>query len=127
LALVNVTDDQVKLFFTQKTIKPEVEQALRKIISQKNEISGFDHEIQNRQTQVGTINQDQQRLRENMKALKGSAEERTLLQRYTHELNDQEDKLESVRAEMSKLESRRAESRQQLDRMLQELTLDEAI
>jgi hypothetical protein len=127
LALVNVTDDQIKLFFTQKTIKPEVEQALRKIISQKNEIAGFDHEIQTRQTQVGTINQDQQRLRENMKALKGSAEERTLLQRYTHELNDQEDKLESVRAEMSKLELRRAESRQQLDRMLQELTLDEAI
>jgi hypothetical protein len=127
LALANVTDDQIKLFFAQKTIKPELEQSLRKIISQKNEIAGFDREIQSLQTQVGTINQDQQRLRENMKALKGSAEEKALLQRYTHELNDQEDKLESVRGEMSKLELRRAESRQQLDRMLQELTLDEAI
>ena len=127
LALANVTDDQIKLFFSQKTIKPELEQALRKIIQQKNEIAGFDHEIQTRQNEVGTINQDQQRLRENMKALKGSTEEKALLQRYTHELNDQEDKLQSVRAEMSKLELRRAESRQQLDRMLQELTLDEAI
>ncbi|HEY6350864.1 MAG TPA: carboxypeptidase regulatory-like domain-containing protein [Candidatus Angelobacter sp.] len=127
LALANVTDDQINLFFRQKTIKPEVEQALRKIIQQKNEIAGFDHEIQGRQNQVNTINQDQQRLRENMKALKGSAEEKALLQRYTHELNDQEDKLESVRAEISKLELKRTESRQQLDRMLQELTLDEAI
>ena len=127
LALANVTDDQVKLFFSQKTIKPEVEQALRKIIGQKDEIAGFDREIQSRQTQVNNINQDQQRLRENMKALKGSAEEKALLQRYTHELNEQEDKLQSVRAETSKLELRRAESRQQLDRMLQELSLDEAI
>jgi hypothetical protein len=127
LALANVTDDQIKLFFAQKTINPELGQALRKIIQQKGEIAGLDREIQSRQTQIGTINQDQQRLRENMKALKGSAEEKALLQRYTHELNDQEDKLESVRGEMSKLELRRAESRQQLDRMLQDLTLDEAI
>ena len=125
LALVNVTDEQIKLFFSQKSIKPEVEQALRGIIQQKNEIAGLDQEIQGRQGQVNSINQDQQRLRENMKALKGSAEEKALLQRYTHELNDQEDKLESVRADMTKLELRRAEKRQQLDRMLQELTVDE--
>src|SRR5215471_5122757 len=93
LALANVTDDQIKLFFSQKTIKPGVEQALR----------------------------------ENMKALKGSTEEKALLQRYTRELNEQEDKLQSVRAESSRLELRRAESRQQLDRMLQDLSLDEAI
>ena len=63
LALANVTDDQIKLFFSQKTIKPELEQALHKIIQQKNEIAGFDHEIQTRQNQVGTLNHDQQRLR----------------------------------------------------------------
>ena len=125
LALANVTDEQIKLFFSQKTIKPDVEQALRGIIQQKNEIASLDQEIQSQQGQVNSINQDQQRLRENMKALKGSAEEKALLQRYTHELNDQEDKLESVRGEMSKLELRRAEKRQQLDRMLEELTVDE--
>ena len=127
LALVNVTDDTIKLFVSEKTIKPEVEQALRKIIEQKSAIAGLDHEIQNRQGEVNNINQDQQRLRENMKALKGSAEEKALLQRYTHELNDQEDKLQTVRSEMAKLELQRGEKRQQLDRMLQEITLDTSI
>lgn len=127
LALVNVTDDTIKLFVSEKTIKPEVEQALRKIIEQKSQIAGLDHEIQNRQGEVNNINQDQQRLRENMKALKGSAEEKALLQRYTHELNDQEDKLQTVRSEMAKLELQRGEKRQQLDRMLQEITLDSSI
>ncbi|HEY6971649.1 MAG TPA: carboxypeptidase regulatory-like domain-containing protein [Candidatus Angelobacter sp.] len=127
VALINVTDDTIKMFFSEKTINPGVEQALRKIIVQKGEIAALDHEIQNRQGEVTTINQDQQRLRENMKALKGSAEEKALLQRYTHELNEQEDKLQAVRAEIAKLELQRVEKRQQLDKMLQEITLDASI
>ena len=36
------------------------------------------------------------RLRENVKALKGSAEEKALLQRYTKQLNSQESRLEEL-------------------------------
>lgn len=127
IALSSVTDDQIRIWFNDKTLKPELAEALQKIIAKKNEIAGFERELQARQAVVGTINQDQQRLRENMKALKGSAEEKALLQRYTRELNDQEDKLQNVRGEMSKLEADRNQGRQQLDKMLQDLTFDEAI
>jgi hypothetical protein len=127
IALSNVTDDQVKVWVSENLIKPETLQVLQKIIQQKNEIAGYEREIQARQAQVNTINQDQQRLRENMKALKGSVEEKALLQRYTHELNDQEDKLQTVRTEITAREQQRDKSREQLDKMLQELTLDEAM
>jgi predicted nucleic acid-binding Zn-ribbon protein len=127
VALSSITDDQIKLLFTEKVIKPEVEQALRKIIQQKNEIAALDQQIQTRESQIKDINQDQQRLRENMKALKGSEEEKSLLQRYTRQLNDQEDRLDTVRAEIAKLQLSRTEKRQKLDTMLQELTLDENI
>ena len=40
---------------------------------------------------------DQQRLRENMKSLKGSAEEKKLLERYTQQLDAQETRLEALR------------------------------
>jgi hypothetical protein len=127
IALSNVTDDQVRIWFNDKTIKPELEQALRKIIQQKNQISGIDQQMQTRQSQINSINQDQQRLRENMKALKGSVEEKTLLQRYTRELNDQEDKLQATRTELENLSAQRAAGQRQLDQMLQELSLDESI
>ena len=71
------------------------------------------------------INEDQARLRENMKALKGSAEEKALLQRYTKELNDQEDKLQAARSDVATLEQQRAKAQEKLDTMLQEMTLDE--
>lgn len=127
IALSSVTDDQIRIWSNDKVIGPDLQQALQKIVAKKSEISEFDRGIQFRQAVINSINQDQQRLRENMKALRGSAEEKSLLQRYTHELSDQEDKLEAVRTEISKLESQREEGRQQLDRMLQDLTLDEAI
>jgi hypothetical protein len=127
IALSNVTDDNIRIWFNDKTLKPELEQALRKIISKKSEIAAFDRELEERKAQVTSINQDQQRLRENMKALKGSTEERALLQRYTRELNDQEDKLHTVRGEMSSLEAKRNQGRQELDKMLQNFSFDEAI
>ena len=51
--------------------------------------------------QLKASSQDQQRLRENMKALRGSAEEKQLLQRYTRQLDDQENKLDALRREIA--------------------------
>ncbi|HWX56709.1 MAG TPA: DUF4139 domain-containing protein [Verrucomicrobiae bacterium] len=125
IALSNMTDDQIKLLVSANVLKPETIQALEKIVQQKNAIAALDRQIQDRQTQIGSINQDQERLRENMKALKGSAEEKSLLQRYTKELNDQEDKLQAVRSEIASLQQQSAKAREQLDKMMQEMTLDE--
>ena len=44
---------------------------------------------------------DQQRLRENMKALRGSAEEKQLLQRYTRQLDAQETRLDALQTEIA--------------------------
>jgi hypothetical protein len=127
VALSSVTDDQMRIWFSDQTLKPELDQALEKIIAKKGEIATFDAQIKVREAQVRSINQDQERLRENMKALKGSPEEKALLQRYTRELNDQEDRLQTVRGEMTKLESERSQGQQQLNKILEDLTFDEAI
>ena len=90
-------------------------------------MAGFDRQIQEHQAHITEIDRDQQRLRENMKALKGSPEEKALLERYTRALNDQEDKLQSTRNEIATLQQQREKSRAQLDGMLQGLVLDETI
>ena len=43
--LSNVTDDQIKFFLAAKMINPEIEQALRKVIAQKNSIAALDAEV----------------------------------------------------------------------------------
>ena len=65
------------------------------------------------QKEHNAIGVDQQRLRENMKALRGSNEEKQLLQRYTRQLDQQETRLETLQTEMAgvttELEKLRAE------------------
>jgi hypothetical protein len=60
-----------------------------------------------------------------MKVLKGSAEEKALLQRYTRQLDSQEDRLNTLTKEISDVQEKQAQAQQQLDRMVQEITLDE--
>jgi hypothetical protein len=123
-AINNLTDDQITLFVRQKTVNPEIEQALRRIVAQKNVVAGFDRELQARAAETKRIFDDQQRLRENMKALKGSAEEKTLLQRYTKELDDQENRLDAIRKETAQLEQQRQAAQAELNRMIEELQFD---
>src|SRR5438105_13473506 len=85
-ALNGITDDQIGAFLLQKSINPEIEKALRNIVAQKNVVADFDSKIKGQQKTIEQIFADQSRLRENMKALKGSAEEKALLQRYTKQL-----------------------------------------
>lgn len=120
----NVTDDQITLFLRQKSINAEVEAALRKIVEQKNRVAALDAEISRRNNEKQKIYDDQQRIRENLKALKGSPEERALTQRYTQQLADQETRLETLRKETQDFQTKRDQAQVELDNMIQSLSLD---
>lgn len=123
----NITNDQLLLFVKEKAIKPELEQSLRAVLSKKAEISGVDLSILSRRQEINRISQEQNRLRENMKALKGGAEEKALLQRYVQQLNRQEDRLTTLNNEINDWESKRTELSAELDRMVQKITMDEKL
>src|ERR1039458_7801582 len=122
--LTNVTDNQIKFFLDQKMINPEVEKALRRIAAQKNEIAVIEAVITGRRSQVSSISDDQQRVRENMKALKGSAEEKALVERYVRELNEQEDRVQSLRREIAELQQKRDAAQSALNGMIEALQME---
>ena len=120
----DLTDDQITLFLQQKSINPQVEAALRKIVEQKDHVASLEDEISRRDDEKQKIYDDQQRLRENLKALKGSPEERALTQRYTQQLADQETRLQALAKETADFQAKHDAAQDQLDKMIQELTLD---
>ena len=122
--LTNVTDDQVKYFLVQKMINIETERVLRKVILQKNDIAQLDATIAGRKTQITSISEDQQRVRENMKALKGSAEEKALVERYVKELNEQEDRMQSLRHEITDLQAKRESAQKTLNETIEALQME---
>ncbi|HEY1465247.1 MAG TPA: hypothetical protein VGF44_17665 [Terriglobales bacterium] len=124
-ALTNLNSDQVEYFTQQSRVTPEMKQIFQRVMAQKSKISGFDQQINQRKQQTEQISNDQGRIRENMKALKGGAEERALLQRYTGELNTQEDKLDTLRKEVAELQSQRTQANSELEAMIMNINLDE--
>ena len=116
--------DQIEAFTTERELTPEIDSALRQIIAQKDAISKLNADLRSKQADVDRIFQDQERMRENMKALKGTPEEKALAQRYTGELNDQEMRLATLRTEISNLETAQKQAQQDLDPMIEKLTFD---
>ena len=122
--LDNITDDQVALMVREGSVNPAIEQALRGIIDQKAQVAELDSEGEKRDAEITRIYDDQQRLRENLKVLKGSAEEKALTQRYTQQLSDQETHLEKLRLEKEDIEKKSGAAQEQVDKMIQELSID---
>jgi hypothetical protein len=122
--LTNLTNDQIVLFERQKSINPEVEAALRKIIEQKGQVAALDAQISAKNAETKKIYDDQSRIRENLKALKGTPEERALTQRYIQQLADQETRLEAIQHETADLTSKREQAQAILEAMINSLTLE---
>ena len=121
--LTDLTQDQVQVLAVENRVTPELQQAFRQVLDQKNRISEVQSQLTNRQHELKEIGEDQARIRENMKALRGSTEEKALLQRYTHQLDTQEDRLTALHKEIGDLSKRRADEQQRLEDMVQHITL----
>jgi len=121
--LTDITQHQVEVLATENVMTPELQAAFRRVLDQKNQISKLQSETGTRQKELGAINTDQARIRENMKALRGSVEEKALLARYTHQLNSQEDRLNLLHREITELEQKQAAEQQKLEDMVQHITL----
>jgi septal ring factor EnvC (AmiA/AmiB activator) len=120
----NVTHEQIAQFVEGRAITPEIEQALRRILAQKAAVANLESQKEARDGDQDKIFDDQQRLRENMKSLKGSAEEKALLQRYTQQLNAQETRLEELRKAMDQLDEEISKAQAALDQMIESLVFD---
>jgi hypothetical protein len=123
-SISDLNTDQIDVFVKAKTITPEMAQALQKIMDQKAVVAKLEEEMENRQKDIDRIVEDQGRLRENMKALRGSAEEKALLQRYTKQLDEQETQLETLRKTIRDTEALRDKANDQLEKMIDELQFE---
>ena len=119
-----VTNDEIELLLREKAINAAVEKTLRTITAQKKVVADLDATMKELQKTIDLIFGDQGRLRENMKALKGSAEEKALLLRYTKQLDDEETQLDVLRRKRQEAEDGQKSANAALQKMIQDLQMD---
>lgn len=101
-----------------------LQRALAPLLAKRSELAAIERQVGTLEGQLKAIVEDQQRLRENMKALRGSAEEKQLLQRYTRQLDDQENKLDALRREIASTTGRRDAAQQELNALIANFTYE---
>ena len=124
IAISGMTGDELELFLRGPGANPAVEAALKPILGQKQAIAAITRDLAARKAEMDRIATDQERIRENMKALKGSAEEKALVRRYTGQLVEQENRLDVLRREMTGLEGQRTKAQAELDKLIEGLMLE---
>jgi len=121
VGVTTVTDSQVQVWITGGVLDAATTASLREVLRRKAVVADLAAQVQTREGEVATIGRDQERVRENMKSLKGTAEERQLVQRYVRQLDEQETRLEALRTEIATLTTRRNEAQAELNRFIENL------
>ncbi len=124
VTLGNIGDALIAQLTQSGVPAPALQQALRPLIEKQSEVAALERRLQDLQNQRSTIVEDQQRLRENMKALRGSAEEKQLLQRYTRQLDEQETRLEVLQKDLATATAARDTARAQLTTLIGTVSFD---
>ena len=105
--VVDFSKKDVRYYLSSKLIDAKTAGVLEEIVALREQLSELEHEKDRLDQARATIFEDQQRIRENMGALKAGAEQRQLLERLTKKLDAQETELERVDAALKKLEVER--------------------
>ena len=104
--------------------KPSLRRALQPLTDKRRRSRRRRRGCRRSTAQIAEIERDQQRVRENMKALRGTDEEKALTQRYTRQLGEQEDRLATLRADLVKATADRDARRRELSELAARLQFE---
>jgi hypothetical protein len=122
--IASLTDEGLKVLVHDSGNSEGVKLALQPILAKKSEVAGLATQVADRQAEVQRVSEDEQRVRENLRALKGTPEEQRAVKRYAAELTQQEDRIDAIRREVGDLERLRREATDQLQQLGDGLVLD---
>ena len=106
------------------TARAALESAMAPVFAKSVEIDGIEDELRKRNEEVDTIGTDQERVRENLSALKRSPNEQRLLERYTRQLESQENRLDTLKREIASLTEQGSRAARELAQLIASVSID---
>jgi hypothetical protein len=121
VALTNIDDNTILFYVRAKATSPKVKEALEQVIAKKRAIEEIVRKRQEREREIQVVEQEQNRIRQNMAQLDRTNE---LYAKYVKKFAEQEDRVEALRKEIADLVTQEQEARQDLDEYLLTVTLE---
>ena len=124
IEISNAPRERIAYFLQQNYVTPELKTKLNEIIEQQSKAVDIQTQINTKESTISTIVGDQERLRENIKALGKSEDERKLLQRYITKLENTETSIEKLRSEIAALQDAKTKVQEEINREMRSLATD---
>jgi hypothetical protein len=122
--LLNFSRPDLELFIARNYIDATTRAALEKIIDLKSRIAAAQARVEAVDEEVTEIGKDQERLRDNIKALTATAEAKQLISRYVSKADTQETRLEQLNKEKQTLNAETARLQGELEAVIRGLAID---
>ena len=126
-ALTNFTRQDLELFIARHYIDDGARATLEKIIDLRSRIAADETRVEAINSEVEEIGKDQERLRDNIKALTATAEAKQLISRYVAKADTQETRLEQLNKEKQKLVEEMENLQKELEGLVRGLSIDRRI
>lgn len=120
LALTDLDDSVIAHFISQKQVSEEAKKALQDVVKRKQALAEVVRNREQLNQKIAAIDQEQQRIRQNMGQLDRNSE---LYRRYVQKFGEQESSIEKMRGEIEKLTAEENKLRDELGQYLSNLTL----
>jgi hypothetical protein len=121
VVLTNSDSQQMRFFLQQQVLSKAVREALEKAAGLRNDWAKTQQDVQHTLTSLQQIEQDQGRLRENLKATPPTA---AAYKRYLEKLDKQEVELEKLQGQRDQLQTKEHEQRTAFETFLAGLTVE---
>jgi carboxypeptidase family protein len=122
--LLNFSRPDLELFIARNYIDATTRAALEKIIDLKSRIAAAEARVEAVDEEVTGIGKDQERLRDNIKALTATAEAKQLISRYVSKADTQETRLEQLNKEKQTLSGEVVRLQGELEAVIRGLAID---
>jgi chromosome segregation ATPase len=126
-ALHNFSRQDLELFISRRYIDAAMRTTLEKIIDLKSQMATANARVEAIDKEVDEIGEDQQRLRDNIKALTATAEAKQLIARYVAKADSQETRLEQLNKEKQEVNGNLTRLQQELYGVVRNLNLDQKL
>jgi hypothetical protein len=120
--VTNITPDVLVSYIQNRSLSDTARQQLQRIAAQKRQVAENDRAIQDTDSQIRSISQDEDRLRQNIGSLNNVSGQQQLVQNYARQLDTHEQQLVQLRDKQADLQKKKTALQADLDRLSEALS-----
>jgi chaperonin cofactor prefoldin len=120
--VTNISPDILASYIQNRTLSDAARRQLERIVAQKRQIAENDMGLQDTDSEIRSVSQDEDRIRQNIGSLNNVSGQQQLVQNYAHQLDAHEQQLAQLRDKQADLQKKKTALQTELDRLIEALT-----